>query len=80
LVSIERFSEGLSSAIKTIEIIEESMEIGLNEICDTHNNLLGWLDLDPTKYPTVVLTTVLIIWLYYHPKEWIPNLNTFLRI
>ena len=29
---------------------------------------------------TYYFTTALVIWLYYYPKERIPNLNTFLRM
>jgi len=34
LVSIERSFQGLSGAVKTIEIVKELAEIGLNEVCD----------------------------------------------
>jgi len=31
---IERSFQGLSRAIETVEIVEELMKIGLNEVCD----------------------------------------------
>ena len=34
LVSIERSSKGLLGTIETVEIVEELMEIGPNEVCD----------------------------------------------
>jgi len=34
LVSTERHFQGLSGTIRTIEIIEELMEIWLDEVCD----------------------------------------------
>ena len=34
LVSIERSFQGLSRAVETVEIVEELVKVGLNEVCD----------------------------------------------
>ena len=71
LIALRRFWYCLKGLLKGFwwpfrlsKLVKYFWSYGLNEVCDT----------------TALLTTALILWLYYHPKERISNLNTFLRM
>jgi len=59
---IKRFSQGLSRAIETVEIVEELVEIDPNEVCDNYSSLKINLNLiGGSKYNSILSHTPMLV-------------------